>query len=274
MSNIIYCFTGTGNSLWLAKNAARELGDAKVVSIMELRGNPAVPAKYERVGFVFPTCFLHPPKVVKEIGVKLQFAMHQKAFIIATCGGGNGFTLSDFRKLIQPKLKNRVQEFTIPLPGNHLVGFGAWSDSRQQKMFNNAKKSLSNAVRQIQSRFRHDTSTKAKRDLPLGLMTWMSKTFNGWLGVKDIFSTVTEYYTTDACIHCGKCAKVCPVGNIKSAEGKVTFGDNCQQCMACIQWCPQRAIAHPNVPADRKRYHHPDFTIEDMIELNQSGRQK
>jgi ferredoxin len=141
-------------------------------------------------------------------------------------------------------------------------------------MFNKAKNSLSNAVRQIQSRFRHDTSTKIKRDLPLGLMTWKSKTFNGRIGVKDTFSTVAEYYTTDACVHCGKCEQVCPVGNIKITEGKVTFGDNCQQCMACIQWCPQRAIAHPNVPADRKRYHCPDFTIEDMIELNQSGWQK
>jgi len=128
MANIIYCFSGTGNSLWLAKNAATKLGDTEVVSIMALTGNPEVPAKYERVGFVFPTCFLHPPKVVKEIGATLSFAPHHKVFLIATCGGGNGFTLSDFRKLIQPKLKNRVQEFSIPLPGNHLVGFGAWND--------------------------------------------------------------------------------------------------------------------------------------------------
>lgn len=266
MPNIIYCFSGTGNSLWLAKNAADKLGNTKVVSIMSLYDNPEIPAKYERVGFVFPTCFLHPPKVVKEIGTELKFATRHKVFLIATCGGGNGFTLSDFRKLIQPKLKTRVQEFSIPLPGNHLVGFGAWSESRQQKMFDNAKKSLSRAVRNIQN----DTPTKIKRDLPLGLMTWMSQTFNGRLGVKDIFSTVAEYYTTEACVHCGKCAKVCPVGNIKISDGKVTFGSNCQQCMACIQWCPQRAISHPNVSADRKRYHCPDFTIEDMIKLNQS----
>lgn len=266
MPNIIYCFSGTGNSLWLAKHAARKLGDTEVVSIMTLLNNSEIPAKYERVGFVYPTCFLHPPKAVREIGAGLKFAPHHKAFIIVTCGGGNGFTLSDFRKLIQPRLKNRVQGFSIPLPGNHLVGFGAWSESRQRKMFDNAQKSLSEAVRDIQ----HDMPTKIKRDLPLGLMTWMSRTFNGRLGVKDIFSTVAEYYTTDSCVRCGKCEQVCPVGNIKITDGEVTFGNNCQQCMACIQWCPQRAIAHSNVPADRKRYHCPDFTIEDMIKLNQS----
>jgi hypothetical protein len=29
MANIIYCFSGTGNSLWLAQNAAREIGDTE-----------------------------------------------------------------------------------------------------------------------------------------------------------------------------------------------------------------------------------------------------
>jgi len=266
MSNIIYCFSGTGNSLWLAKHAAEKLGDTKVVSFMSLESSPTVPAAYERVGFVYPTCFLHPPKAVQEIAERLEFASHHKAFIIVTCGGGNGFALSDVRKQIAPKLRYPIQGFSIPLPGNHLVGFGAWSEGRQKKMFARAEISLSDAVRQI----RNATPAKVSRDLPLGLMTWLSRTFNGRLGIKDIFSTVTEYYTTDDCIRCGKCAKICPVGNIALDEGKVVFGDNCQQCMACIQWCPNRAIAHPNVPADRKRYHHPEFTIEDMIALNQT----
>lgn len=137
-------------------------------------------------------------------------------------------------------------------------------------MFRRAEKSLTDAILKIQE----DTPTKIKRDLPLGVMTWMSRTFNGWIGVKDIFSTVAEYGTTDACIYCGKCVQVCPVGNIKIEGGKVTFGENFQKCMACIQWCPQRAITHPNVPVDRKRYHHPVFSIDDMIKLNQTKEGK
>jgi len=263
MSNIIYCFSGTGNSLWLAKSTAKKLGDTEVSSIITLRDNGEVPAKYERVGFVFPTCFLHPPKVVMEIGVGLQFAPHHKVFIIVTCGGGNGFTLSDFRKLIQPRLRNRVQGFSIPLPGNHLVGFGAWSKARQHRLFENAKKSVVKATCTI----RADMPTKVKKDLPLKPLTWMSKTFNGRLGIKDIFSTAAEYYVTDACVRCGTCEKICSVRNIKVSEESVVFGDNCQQCMACIQWCPKRAVAHPNVPKDRKRYRHHKIKVDDMLML-------
>jgi len=45
MSNIIYCFSGTGNSLWLAKSATEKLGGTEVSSIMTLRNNPEIPAK-------------------------------------------------------------------------------------------------------------------------------------------------------------------------------------------------------------------------------------
>jgi Pyruvate/2-oxoacid:ferredoxin oxidoreductase delta subunit len=31
-------------------------------------------------------------------------------------------------------------------------------------------------------------------------------------------------------------------GNIKIADGKPLFLHKCEQCMACIQWCPKSAI--------------------------------
>ena len=264
MRNGIYCFSGTGNCLAIARAVAEKLTGTEVLPMMALRDSKEIPAEYERVGFVFPTCFGHPSKVVMELGVGLQVHPNQKIFIIVTCGGGNILTLSDFRKLMQSKTKNLVQGFVVRMPGNHIVGFSAWKGSRQKRLFENAKKS----VKQIVNQIKNDIPTKMKRDPNRKLMTFISETFNGWLGVKDIHSTKAIYFTTDACVRCGICEKLCPVGNIKASSIDVTFGDNCQQCMACIQWCPQRAISHPNVPKDRKRYHHPDITVEDMLALN------
>ncbi|MCC8122408.1 MAG: EFR1 family ferrodoxin [Oscillospiraceae bacterium] len=269
MQNVIYCFSGTGNSLAVARSVAGKLTDTSVVSVMALQDHAEVPASYERVGFVFPTCFGHPPKVVAELGESLRLHPHQKVFIIVTCGGADILTLSDFRRLLQPKTQNPIQGFVVRLPGNHIVGFSAWSEARQRRLFDNAALAIDQIVYQI----KNDTPTKVKRDINLKLATFCSSTFNGWLGVKDIFSTKAEYFTTDACVHCGICEQLCPVGNIKASPTAVSFGDNCQQCMACIQWCPQRAVGHPNVPKDRKRYHHPDITVEDMLELLQAANQ-
>ena len=267
MRNIIYCFSGTGNSLAIAKLVAEKLTDTKILPIMTLRENNTVPAEYERVGFVFPTCFGHPPKIVAELGKSLQLHSHQKIFIIVTCGKGNIFTLSDFRRLIQSKTNNLIQGFSISMPGNHIVGFSAWKESTQQRLFDKSKKSVEQIVFQIEN----DIPTKIKKDPNIKIATFLSETFNGFLGIKDIHSTRAEYFTTNACVHCGICEKLCPVGNIKESSTTVSFGANCQQCMACIQWCPQRAISHPNVPKDRKRYHHPDITVEDMLLLTKKN---
>ena len=270
MSNVIYCFSGTGNCLALARVVAEKLPDTDVLSFMALRSNKEIPVKYERVGFVFPTCFGHPPKVVSELGNAMILHSHQKTFLIVTCGGGNILTISDFRKILKTKTQNPIQCFSISMPPNHIVGFSPFKISLQKKMIDKAKKEADKVVYKIQN----DIPTKVKKDPPLKLMTFMSKTFNGWLGIKDIFSTKAEYFTTDACVRCGTCERICPVGNIKADSLLITFGDNCQQCMACIQWCPERAVSHPNVPKDRKRYHHPDITIEDMMMLAKGGNER
>ena len=36
---------------------------------------------------------------------------------------------------------------------------------------------------------------------------------------------------------------------------KPQFGDNCQQCMACVQWCPQKAIDRNGISEKRKHHH-------------------
>ncbi len=204
MPNIIYCFSGTGNCLAIARAVAEKLTDTEVVSIMALRDSKEIPTKYERIGFVLPTCFGHPSKVVMELGNSLKVQPNQKIFIIVTCGGGNILTLSDFRKLMQTKTKHAVQGFSVRMPGNHIVGFSAWKDSVQNRLFENAKKSVEQIVYQIQN----DIPTKIKKDPNLKFMTFLSETFNGWLGVKDIHSTKAEYFTTDACIHCGICERL------------------------------------------------------------------
>lgn len=42
------------------------------------------------------------------------------------------------------------------------------------------------------------------------------------------------------CDHCGKCAKVCPMGSINPDNTDEVPGI-CIKCQACIQYCPQGA---------------------------------
>ena len=66
--------------------------------------------------------------------------------------------------------------------------------------------------------------------------------------------TAKAFHTTDACIGCGKCAKLCPLNNIR-IENKVPLWSNqCTHCMACIANCPTRAIEYGDVTKGKEAY--------------------
>jgi len=66
MKNVIYYFTGTGNSLAVAKKIAAALGECELVPIASLRDTPAIAPDAERVGIVCPVYFLGLPLMVAE----------------------------------------------------------------------------------------------------------------------------------------------------------------------------------------------------------------
>lgn len=51
------------------------------------------------------------------------------------------------------------------------------------------------------------------------------------------------YQITDACIKCGACSDVCPMGIITEGDDKfVIDADQCVDCGTCVDTCPNEAI--------------------------------
>lgn len=49
---------------------------------------------------------------------------------------------------------------------------------------------------------------------------------------------------SDACVACGACEAVCPVGAVHMGEGKFEIdADKCIDCGACAGQCPTGAIS-------------------------------
>jgi flavodoxin len=64
--NVVYVFTGTGNSLKVAKDIAVALGDCEIISMgsdtrYDLEGG------YETIGFVFPTYYRGEPRKLRNL---------------------------------------------------------------------------------------------------------------------------------------------------------------------------------------------------------------
>jgi MinD superfamily P-loop ATPase len=69
------------------------------------------------------------------------------------------------------------------------------------------------------------------------------------------------FWVDAKCNACGICKTICPCGNIELAAGKPAWRHHCEQCMACIQWCPQEAIQFGKKTPGYKRYRHPEVKL-------------
>lgn len=54
----------------------------------------------------------------------------------------------------------------------------------------------------------------------------------------------------EACVRCGRCARVCPAGIFHLAEARVAVAhpENCIECGHCVDVCPENAIWHSFFP--------------------------
>lgn len=77
-------------------------------------------------------------------------------------------------------------------------------------------------------------------------------------------------YIPDICEGCGTCVKVCPTGSLCIKNGKaVHSSENCQTCFACVHACPQKGIGL-NLPEKNPnaRYRNEHIELEEIIAAN------
>ena len=246
--NIIFYFSGTGNSLKVSKDFAESLGDCECVSMAKLH---TLSGGYERIGFVYPIYFCGLPGVVKRFIENLDISENKDTYFFATCTAGR--TPGGFREISKNLAKKggklRYAKF-IACYSNYVCMYPMRSDAKE-KAEAQAKATKQAAL---------DIQTKSESEIPKDSILSFA---NGWL-IKNAATKDRFYSVSDACDGCGICSKVCPVDNIKM-ENKPIFLHHCEQCVACIQWCPKQAINYKNKTQNRGRYHHPDITVADMI---------
>jgi ferredoxin len=74
-----------------------------------------------------------------------------------------------------------------------------------------------------------------------------------------------DFWVDDKCNACAICTSVCPSSNIIIENNKPVWQGRCEQCLACIQWCPLEAIQFGKKTPAYARYHHPQVRLSDMM---------
>ncbi len=259
MKTIIYYFSGTGNNLAIAKQLQKELGNTAILPFSALEENKHIPEEYDWIGFSVPTYYSHIPPYVGTCMDGLQFTSHHKIFVIAGCGGNSGLTIQDMRHYIHNSHKEVNLEYMVMLPGNYILSYNAFPGWYQRFFTKHSYGKIQKIAQDIKQ-------NRKRKPARIGIF-YTEKNEPAFQKVIASFSdTGKQYKVAASCTGCGACVRLCPVGNITIENGHPVFGDHCNQCMACIQWCDQHAIDFEQKAQSRTRYHHADIKRQDLFQ--------
>jgi len=264
METILFYFTGTGNSLQVAKDLAEKLGSAElrpIAQVMAMRkGDESIPVSANRVGIICPVYAWGLPLIVRQFIQGLSLEKSAYIFGLVTYGGFPAATLKQIDHLLKQKGLWLSAGFGVRLPGNYTPMYGATSEEKQEKLFSKAEIKLE----QIAGIIREGKAAKIESN-----SFFVNLIFSDFIykhGILQFSQGDSEFWVSEKCNGCGTCAKVCPVDDIEMQGGRPKWQHHCQRCLACLHWCPEEAIEIGKRTPGRKRYRHPEITVEDIIQ--------
>lgn len=290
MKNIIYYFSGTGNSLVVARDIGKRL-NAELISIPSMMNKKRIDSKPRMIGIVFPVYHQSVPYILKRFVDKMDGLEGKYVYGICTYGDSPCMALEHLDGLIRLQGGKLSAGFAVKQPYNYLT------PSFSIKGFLNKFKLREVDINKQQDMF-EDWKAKLESIYPILLLQldakieikskWIEKIVEGlnlketlqkriWLKISGYDERTklsfleslqlmdNGFWYSDRCNGCKTCAKICPVHNIKIVDKRPIWQHRCEQCFACLQWCPKQAIEFGEGTIGLKRYHHPSVKLSDML---------
>lgn len=251
---MIFCFSGTGNSLFAAKIIA-EKNEDKLVSInrvMRKRKTDPYEAEYsfnseKPLVFVCPTYCWRVPRIVEEFILDTRFEGDRRAYFFLTCGDGTGPAYQLAQELCHKAELEFMGLGSVKMPENYITLFSAPSYDDARAMIRAATPSIEYAAGQINlNKHMKDVNGRPGDKL---LNKYINPAFY------KIFVNDKKFYATKACNGCEICEKLCPTANITMEKGKPRWHGDCIQCQSCIAICPKNAIEYGRRALGKRRYY-------------------
>lgn len=234
---MIFYYSGCGNSRWLARKMADQLGEElRFIPDLQREGfRQYEPGPAESIGFVFPIYAWAAPELVTQFVRSVQWGRASYVWMACTCGDEMGMTHKTFRKTLLSAGLDLQGIFCFQMPNTYLCmpGFKLDSQELAREKVQKAEQKLPDVVQAIREQ-------RAVQDIIIGPLPRLKSYVIKPGFVRSVSDK--KYRFTDECTGCGKCVKVCPLRNLKLVDGHPQWQGHCTQCMACYHNCPHNAI--------------------------------
>jgi ferredoxin len=249
----IYYFSGTGNSLWSAKEIARIAGGELFNIGAEARQiKKAIMIEADAVVIVFPSYAYGLPLMVRRFVKAAAFKTPYLAALV-TYGSSPGGTLGALRRLLKGKGIAKMFFGRIPAVENYLAMFGPPNAQTLERRVLAQEKATAEAARCIVERRENRVSTFCP-----------FSAFVSWLFSRGVKLFYRHYRVSADCNGCGVCAQICPAAAIVMRDSRPLFTPQCEHCQGCVDICPLRAIRFGRVQWGSPGYRHPGIAISEL----------
>lgn len=279
--NVLFYFSGTGNSLAVARNIAGNLTDALVVPMLKSDAGKSIDTDTERIGLVYPIYMNTVPRAVVKFIKTLRYTPGQYVFAVATHMGLPGKAGLHLGKLLEEQQINLNAYFQVEMINNTPKGVAPkplmslnWEEDITADIvevkLSEAKALTDKIAEKVKER---EANTFEAQGLKVsGINYWLSRFI--W-SLNENSKTKLDFILDESCTGCGLCERVCTTNRIKLMDGKPKWTkDDCNYCYACFNFCPAQAIGVKHYTKKLGRYHHPDVTAADIAEQMKDYRQE
>ena len=246
---MVLFFSATGNTEFIARQLALKLGDDCLNLLDRVKRGDHTPLHSDKPFIICaPVYVCEMPRFLAKYLKQQTFTGSREVYFIFTSGGYAGISGQLAKAMVRKKKMKYLGHAEFKMPRNYVANdhYPMLPAEQVQERILNSCRHLEEVVADIQA----GRKLKARH-------IWLFETiitlpFNPvWSRLK--YKT-DDFYTTDACVGCGKCERLCPLNNISLKECKPVWGQECTHCMACIANCPTEAIEYGTISQTKEKY--------------------
>ncbi len=255
--SIIYFASGTGNTYRIAKTideTANRKG-VKTQTVLTTNGNPEKDIEDSAnflLGIAMPTHGFTIPWYVMKFLLRLPRRKETHVFMIATRAGtkagkkvwwGLSASCLWLTALILSLKGYKVRGFRgFDMPSNWMIVHPSYPAKTSEFIINYSKEKASEFILKILSGKKNIITGMNIYDLVMGIA--LLPVSLGFLILGKVFMGKL-LFANNSCNSCAICADNCPVGAIimrGKKDPKPYWKYNCENCMRCMSFCPQKAV--------------------------------
>jgi NAD-dependent dihydropyrimidine dehydrogenase PreA subunit len=255
---MIFYFSGTGNSLYVAKKIQESENDELInvsKALNEKNFNYKI-KKDEKIGFVFPVYFYGLPIILIDFINKLKIETDEIPYIytVITYGSAMGNADKSLEKLLKSNNLHLDGSFSVKMPENYVVIFNIDDEDKINLSLDRAEKDIGILVNDIKL---NKKGNFAKHGYFKLFTPIVYKAYNMMRNTK-------KFHVNDNCTGCASCEQICPSNVIVMENKKPKWIKNkCSHCTACINRCLSKSIDYGNRTKKRRRYINPNVKFFD-----------